>query len=813
MTVPGCPIRTAAVAPSKQAAKTKATCDYVQILQNHGLMQTPAKIQQKRKNTSHHSQPPSKKGAVGTSTSTGPVPVGRFEPAVAHVNDVLCGKIVEALKLNRMAKCVQIFQDIRRAKQIISLKQLAKFADSMGMRTPEAQAMEFFDAIKALDLADHSSPAAQRYFSRFARWAIREFLADAKAAINQAKSLPGHVLERNGCCLQQAHTKVGSKGSQLMVTPQSPIGSATFQRGDWLLLTWPPSLRPTELVTASSPGQICAEAEIVAVQTMPQVCFEVKMMGEAADAAVNRLKDKTCRVDKIANHVTLSRQLDALQKVCNAPIQWNAHLVAHAIRDLSSSEPTWVKHLLLCADSAFSGREAELAAEEVPFSLSPHNPLLLEANVSQRRALLSACGRQLTLIQGPPGTGKTTTALLLVRAWVFTNQRPILCAADSNIAVDNLVDGCAKAKLSVVRVGRPEATRTDLEQYNVLDMVKDADPDRRFGVQKGILNQADVVCCTCFGADHPMIQQMSFARVLLDEAAQATELSALVPLMKMKSQGCVTLVGDHRQLPPTISNLTVDVEGFGTSLFERLASQGVQPYLLNIQYRMHPCISAFPSVMYYKGQILSGVTGSARKPPQGIAWPNADVPVTFLPVAGREVSEGTSWTNSSEVQAVQELLKSLLAWDDISAQEVGIITPYAAQARLLRRTLGCPPPGKRMAPGSLNMEVSSVDGFQGREKDVIIVTTVRANAAGKVGFVGDTRRLNVTLTRAKRGLVVVGCFNTLSADENGWRPWLIWAQERGLIAGCEATMPEAAEALTTLGSLSEQQLLTTAVGQ
>eukprot|EP00913_Durusdinium_trenchii_P008359 g7852.t1 len=134
-----------------------------------------------------------------------------------------------------MAKCVQIFQDIRRAKQIISLKQLAKFADSMGMRTPEAQAMEFFDAIKALDLADHSSPAAQRYFSRFARWAIREFLADAKAAINQAKSLPGHVLERNGCCLQQAHTKV---------------------------------------------------------------CFEVKMMGEAADAAVNRLKDKTCRVDK-----------------------------------------------------------------------------------------------------------------------------------------------------------------------------------------------------------------------------------------------------------------------------------------------------------------------------------------------------------------------------------------------------------------------------------------------------------------------------------------------------------------------------------
>lgn len=123
------------------------------------------------------------------------------------------------------------------------------------------------------------------------------------------------------------------------------------------------------------------------------------------------------------------------------------------------------------------------------------------------------------------------------------------------------------------------------------------DPKTQFGRQKQILSEADVVCSTCSGADHPLIQHMTFARVLLDEAAQATELSSLVPLMKMKPEACVTLVGDHRQLPPTISNVQVDVEGFGTSLFERMAGQGVQPYLLNIQYRMHPCISAFPSSM------------------------------------------------------------------------------------------------------------------------------------------------------------------------------------------------------------------------
>eukprot|EP00435_Cladocopium_sp_Y103_P052536 s6_g16.t1 len=327
------------------------------------------------------------------------------------------------------------------------------------------------------------------------------------------------------------------------------------------------------------------------------------------------------------------------------------------------------------------------------------------------------------------------------------------------------------------------------------------DPKTHFGRQKQILSEADVVCSTCSGADHPLIQHMTFARVLLDEAAQATELSSLVPLMKMKPEACVTLVGDHRQLPPTISNVQVDVEGFGTSLFERMAGQGVQPYLLNIQYRMHPCISAFPSSMYYDGQIRSGIPGASRRPPQGIAWPVPEVPVTFLPVAGQELSEGgrtrglggTSWSNKSEVEAVQELLKSLCAWDDISQEDVGIITPYAAQARLLRRSLGCPAPGKR---GTGGMAV----------EDVIIVSTVRANSRGNVGFVGDPRRLNVTLTRAKRGLVVVGCFETLSHDQS-WGSWLHWAQERGLVAGCSATVPEAAEALTSLGTLTTQQLL------
>ncbi|CAE8651705.1 unnamed protein product, partial [Polarella glacialis] len=357
------------------------------------------------------------------------------------------------------------------------------------------------------------------------------------------------------------------------------------------------------------------------------------------------------------------------------------------------------------------------------------------------------------------------------QGWVTAKRGPILCAADSNIAVDNLLAGCVKAGLQVVRVGRPEAIRGDLEQYNLLEMVKAAGESGergKFGAEKAILAKMDVVCCTCSGADHPVMQGMEFGCVLLDEAAQATELAVLVPLMKMKSDGCVTLVGDHRQLPPTVSNVEVDVEGLGTSLFQRLSSHGASP-------------------------------GQCRVP-------RPEAPVTFLPIDGKEQSEGKSWINTTELEAVEALLNSALAWGDISPTEIGVITPYAAQARLIRRSLGCPPPGKRAQSGATGValvEVSSVDGFQGREKDLIVVSTVRANEKGQIGFVGDPRRLNVALTRARRGIVVCGSFSTLSVDEYGWRPWLTWAQERGLIAGCEATDPIAAEALKKLHLLSE----------
>jgi len=335
--------------------------------------------------------------------------------------------------------------------------------------------------------------------------------------------------------------------------------------------------------------------------------------------------------------------------------------------------------------------------------------------------------------------------------------------------------------------------------------------------EKRLLARAQVVCCTCSGAEHPVLQGMDFQSVIIDEAGQATEPATLVPLMRLHaSKGCVVLIGDHKQLPPTVADQLSLSEGFAMPLFERLATRGVDPLLLNIQYRMHPAIAQYPSYQYYDGRLRTGIRGTKRPAPAGIAWPDERAPVAFLPVEGHEVREGTSYTNFAEIGAIEMLLESILCAGDMRPEDIGIISPYAAQVRQLRRTLGSSTKLARYncrnsTSRELSIEVSSVDGFQGREKELIIVSTTRANLTGSVGFLSDARRLNVTITRARRGLVVCGHFQTLSTDTHGWRPWLSWAQDRGLVAGCAATDPQAAQELLRLHGLSEEELLSGAV--
>jgi len=463
----------------------------------------------------------------------------------------------------------------------------------------------------------------------------------------------------------------------------------------------------------------------------------------------------------------------------------------------------------------------------VNMQLMTQSPLMGQANSTQRDALQQALNRRLTLVQGPPGSGKTHCANLLIRLWLSGQRGPILATADSNVAVDNLLAGCAKAGLEAVRVGRPENVRPDLEKYNLLEKAKFSSmmgeamagffggnyDSNLWSEEKRVISNAQVVCCTCSGAEHPVLQGMEFSSIIIDEAGQATEPSVLVPLLRLQAaRGSTVLIGDHRQLPPTVVDPTCESEGLGVSLFGRLAARGVQPVMLDVQYRMHPVIAQFPSRRFYGSRLRTGVCGQKRPAPQGLDWPDRSTPVCFVPINGAEARDGSSFTNIQEATAIESLLAKALAAEDLKVEDVGIISPYAAQVRLLRRQLNASPMlarlGCRVAkPGEIGLEVSSVDGYQGREKDLIIVSTVRANPHGKVGFLADERRLNVTITRARRGLVVCGNLPTLMQDGTGWQPWIQWAQERGLVAGFPATDPQAASSLNKLSQMPEEMLL------
>jgi len=359
---------------------------------------------------------------------------------------------------------------------------------------------------------------------------------------------------------------------------------------------------------------------------------------------------------------------------------------------------------------------------------------------------------------------------------------PILATSDSNIAVDNLVEGCAAVGLSVVRLGRPEAIRPELLRYCI-----DRPPSSyssggntyisssAYKERLKTLKNAQVICCTCIGSGGDILDSMTFDRVLVDEATQATEPAVLVPFMR----GCrqLVLVGDHCQLPPTVLSTRAEEEGHGVPLFSRMVACGVPPYMLDTQYRMHPCIAMFPSDLFYGGKLRNGVSAPERRPLAGFPWPREEFPVAFIPVHGVEMDDGVSKYNDLEAEAACRAVQALLEGGQCTVSDIAVCTPYAAQARLIRRMtrqlMG--------ATGPPYIEVSSVDGFQGREKEAVVFSAVRSNDYGAIGFTSDWRRVNVSFTRARRALIVIGNDVTLRrGDPDTWSPWLAWADAHGI---------------------------------
>ena len=189
---------------------------------------------------------------------------------------------------------------------------------------------------------------------------------------------------------------------------------------------------------------------------------------------------------------------------------------------------------------------------------------------------------------------------------------------------------------------------------------------------------------------------------------------------------------------------------------------------------MHPAISKFPNDQFYNGRLEDGVSAANRAAPAGLLWPDWDNPVAFLPVKGGELvsPDGTSRENPTEVSWIIRLLDDFLDAGELEKGDIGVITPYAGQVRAIRHS---------MREDLDDIEVRSVDGYQGREKEVIIFSCVRSNDDGNIGFLSDPRRLNVALTRAKRGLIVIGDPDTLRSDPI-WTKWLEYVSSRNFEA-------------------------------
>ena len=423
--------------------------------------------------------------------------------------------------------------------------------------------------------------------------------------------------------------------------------------------------------------------------------------------------------------------------------------------------------------------------EEKKFKYQIPNELnvkgLPQLNHSQKEGIEKAINSPLFLIQGPPGTGKTVTSAAIVYHLANLDVGKILVCAPSNIAADQLSEKNEKIGLKVVRVCAKSresiSTRVEhLSLHNQLRKLEGKKEYKRFfemlkkkeeegnvlsnkdhekykklkkKAEEEIINECQVVVTTCISSFDKRLNSFRFPIVLIDEATQACESECILPLLHGAKHAII--VGDHCQLGPVVLCKNAAKAGLKMSLFERLVKLKIKPHMLQVQYRMHPKLSEFPSNTFYDGNLQNGVNSDERIYFNvNFPWPNVKKPTFFYHIVGKEEfsASGTSYLNREEADFIEVIVKTLLKCT-VKPEQIGIITPYEGQrCYIVSRML------KNCA--STEIEVSSVDSFQGREKDYIIMSCVRSNNHHGIGFLDDPRRLNVSLTRARYGLILVG---------------------------------------------------------
>ncbi|EAY21670.1 putative regulator of nonsense transcripts, putative [Trichomonas vaginalis G3] len=414
-------------------------------------------------------------------------------------------------------------------------------------------------------------------------------------------------------------------------------------------------------------------------------------------------------------------------------------------------------------------------------------------NPSQETAIKFILSHRFTLLQGPPGTGKTTTIAALALSFVKNGISPVLVCAQSNVATDFATLRVAQTGVKVARVlsSNREEVAGDVDRYTTKNLARtmfgeeftklenDKDEASRKSITRmdsDVVRQSEVVCTTCVSAGGARLGRIKFQAVIFDESGQCLDPDLLIPLVHGTRQ-CV-LVGDHKQLGPVVVSRQAVKARYDIPLMQRLILNGIHPLVLRTQYRMHPGLSAFPSEAFYSGMLQDGVTAEHRTwPNQFMKWPNPKLPLIFWNIPSKEefYESGLSYVNRHEVGAVAVLLEAMYL-GGVKASDIGVITPYAGQQIYMIETL--PALCAKITDKSFfdEIEIASVDAFQGREKNFIILSNVRANDQHDLGFVKDLHRLCVSLTRARYGLIVLGCADTFS-ENKVWCKYIKHCQE------------------------------------
>lgn len=424
-------------------------------------------------------------------------------------------------------------------------------------------------------------------------------------------------------------------------------------------------------------------------------------------------------------------------------------------------------------------------------------------NEVQRHAVEEALFTEpVGFIHGPPGTGKTRTLVELIRQALARGER-VLATAASNAAVDHLAEGLLEAGVDkLVRIGHPARVSESIEAHS-LDALLEARPEyslargwmdearelhRRLGVRKdrgnisrdqkremylearqlmsdardhlgriehAIISSARVICVTASSARSRILRDERFDLAVFDEATQCADPLALIALSKTRR---AVFAGDPNQLGPTVLSQKAERGGLGKTALDRHAREAS---MLVVQYRMNDPIMAFPSASKYEGKLVADeAVSSHRLEELGVAHdPARDSALVFVDTAGKGWNEveglnDASLSNPGQAERSAREARRLLS-RGLAPENLAIITPYRAQARLI---------GDLLADVE-GLEVDTIDAFQGREKEAVIVDLVRSNESGQIGFLNDTRRMNVALTRARRFLLVVGDSATIGGSD------------------------------------------------